>query len=80
MGIKVNIHDWKERRTTQLMTSVSIVSLSLKAACGLITAGGASITDGPFFLGAPVLAEKNEPKKLGSSFLASTSKSLLLLT
>lgn len=35
---------------------------------------------GPAFLGCPFLAdEKNEPKKLGSSFLISTSKSRLLL-
>ena len=40
-----------------------------------------SITGPPFFLAcAPLALEKNEPKKLGSSFLASTSRSLLLLT
>lgn len=62
------------------MTSVSIVSLSFRAACGLMIAGGASITDCPFFFAAPVFAEKNEPKKLGSSLRASTSRSLLLFT
>ena len=40
----------------------------------------ASIVGWPFFLAvAPLAPEKNEPKKLGSSFLRSTSKSLLLL-
>ena len=52
----------------------------MNAACGLITGGGASITlapDAGFFF---VLAvEKNDPKKLGSSFFASTSRSRLLL-
>jgi hypothetical protein len=42
----------------------------------------ASITATPFFLAAAelLLLEKKEPKKLGSSFLASTSRSLLLFS
>ena len=66
--------------TTQLMTSVSIVSLSFRALCGRIDGGGVSITAAPFFFATPPLGAKNEPKKLGSSFFASTSRSLLLLT
>jgi len=62
------------------MTSVSIVSRSFKADCGLMLGGGASIAATPFFLAAPFLGAKNEPKKLCSSFLGSTSKSLVLLT
>ena len=61
------------------MTSVSMVSLSFNAFCGRIEVGGASIAATPFFFAAPFGA-KNEPKKLGSSFFASTSKSLLLFT
>ena len=38
-----------------------------------------SIIAAPFFFGAFFADEKNEPKKLGSSFLGSTSRSLLLL-
>jgi len=63
-----------------LMTSVSMVSLSLKAFCGRIEGGGASIALTPFFLAAAPFGAKNEPKKLGSSFFASTSRSLLLFT
>ena len=60
------------------MTSVSIVSLSLNAACGRMTGGGASIAAAPFFLLCAADLEKKEPKKLSSLF-TSTSRSLLLL-
>lgn len=41
----------------------------------------ASMADAPFFFGAaPFWPAKKEPKKDGSSFLGSTSRSLLLLT
>lgn len=65
-----------------LISSVSIVSLSFSVAWGRMIAGGASITGVevvPFFFLAPSLGVKNDPKKLGSSFLGSTSRSLLLL-
>ena len=62
------------------MTSVSIVSLSLRAFCGRIDVGGVSIIAAPFFFAPPALGAKKDPKKLGSSFFASTSRSLLLLT
>jgi hypothetical protein len=64
-----------------LITSVSIVSRSLNACCGRITGGGASIE--VFFddgLSVFLDAEKNDPKKLDSLSLGSTSRSLLLLT
>lgn len=39
----------------------------------------ASMTGPPFFFCVPCLFAKKDPKKLGSSFLNSTSRSLLLL-
>lgn len=75
-----NFADYKQdvQENDALITSVSIVSLSLKALWGLILGGGASMAATPFFLG-PVLAAKKDPKNVGSSFLGSTSRSLLLL-
>ena len=70
--------DYVSHKQHALMTSVSIVSRSLSAFCGRMLGGGASIAATPFFLG-PVFGAKNEPKKL-CSCLASTSRSLLLLT
>jgi len=58
-----------------------MTSRSVNAVCGLMMGGGASIV--PFFAcfsGFLAPAEKNEAKKLCSSFLGSTSRSLLLLT
>ena len=61
------------------MTSVSIVSLSFSALCGLMEGGGVSIAAAPFFF-ASFFGAKKDPKKPWSSFFISTSRSLLLLT
>ena len=68
----------EKRKYNELITSVSIVSLSLSELCGLIDGGGGSIAAAPFFF-VSFFAVKNDPKKLCSSFFRSTSRSLLLL-
>ena len=64
------------------MTSVSSVSRSFNAACGRMTGGGASMVCGPFFAFCcwDLVELKKLPKKLGSSFFMSTSRSLLLFS